>query len=233
MNKNRVSIMWPTYIGEFYNPNHLEIKKPLLDFFTQYKNLNKNSRSGGTVLSPTDKSSEDKYEINDDVYMSKYDLHLQKNESYQKLMKFTSDAIMAIVTQATKTELKSLDFEEKNLTTLIKESWFIDYKKGGFVLPHTHPQCSWNCVYYVQLGDDVSAINGSTFFQKTRPPSQTNDFGSEYNTNTMLKIKPIEGKLLVWPQFVMHGSTPYYARLKSPNRIIVSVNALVTNKKIN
>ena len=68
--------MWPTYIGEFYNPNHLEIKKPLLDFFTQYKNLNKNSRSGGTVLSPTDKSSEDKYEINDDVYMSKYDLHL-------------------------------------------------------------------------------------------------------------------------------------------------------------
>ena len=35
--------MWPTYIGEFYNPNHLEIKNPLLDFFTQYKNLNQAS----------------------------------------------------------------------------------------------------------------------------------------------------------------------------------------------
>ena len=230
MPNNRISLMWPTYIGEFYNPNHKETKKELLNFFTQYKKLNKNNRAGGTVLSPDDKLQNKNYKIDDNLYMSKYNLHLEKNDCYQKLLNFISQAIITIAAQANRTELKNLEFKEKNLKTIIKDSWFIDYKKGGFVLPHTHPQCSWNCVYYVQIEDDVNPINGSTFFQKVRPSNHTSDFGSQYNTETMLKIVPIEGKLVVWPQYVMHGSTPYQG---SKNRIIVSANALVTNTKIN
>ena len=228
MSQNKISIMWPTYFGEFYNPDKKEIKEGLLEFFKQYKKDNKNSRAGGTVLSPNDKPEQETYKLDDDLYMSKYNLHLEQNESYQRLMKFISQAIMTVGLQATKAEIKDFKFDEKNLITIIKESWFIDYKKGGFVLPHTHPHCSWNCVYYVQIGDDVSSVNGSTFFQKVRPPNQTSDFGSKYNEKTMLKIKPAEGKLVVWPQFVSHGSTPYHG---NQNRIIVSANALITNTK--
>jgi len=228
MPNNKISSMWPTYFGEFYNPDHKETKEGLLDFFTQYKKDNKNSRLGGTVLSPDDKLGKENFEMDDDLYMSKYNLHLEKNEHYQKLLRFICQAIMTITLHANKTEIRNLEFKQKNLKTVIKDSWFIDYKKGGFVLPHTHPQCSWNCVYYVQIGDDVSSINGSTFFQKARPGNHTSDFGSKYNNETMLKINSIEGKLVVWPQYVMHGSTPYQG---NKNRIIVSANVLVTNQK--
>ena len=228
MPNNKISLMWPTYFGEFYNPDHKETKERLLDFFTQYKKDNKNSRLGGTVLSPDDKIGKENHEIDDDLYMSKYNLHLEKNEHYQKLIRFIGQSIMTIALHANKTEIKNLQFEQKNLTAVIKDSWFIDYKKGGFVMPHTHPQCSWNCVYYVQIGDDVSSINGSTFFQKARPANHTSDFGSQYNNETMLKINATEGKLVVWPQYLMHGSIPYQG---NKNRIIVSANALVTNQK--
>ena len=37
-------------------------------------------------------------------------------------------------------------------------------------------------------------------------------------------VKPEEGKLVVWPNFLMHGSYPYTGKT---NRIIVSANLIV------
>ena len=104
-------------------------------------------------------------------------------------------------------------------------SWFIDYKnEGSLVLPHVHVGCSWCCVYYMQIEDNINSESGSTFFQNVRPPKQTNDFGSAYNAKRILKIRPVEGKLVVWPHYLMHGSIPYTGY---KNRIIVSTNAIV------
>ena len=226
MRKNQVTLMWPTYIGEFYNPKHNEIKKDLLNFFENYKKNNENSRKGGTVHSPDDGIEKEKYKIDQDLYMSKYDLHLEKDKTYQDLMGFISQGFIEMASKANETERKDLKFNKENLKVVINDSWFIDYKKGGFVLPHTHPRCSWNCVYYVQVGDDANPTNGSTFFQKSRPENHTNDFGSKYNEQTMLKLKPAEGKLVIWPQYVSHGSMPYEG---VQNRIIVSANAVIKN----
>jgi len=226
MLENKITLMWPTYIGEFYNPNHKELKKELIDFFSKYKKDNSNSRRGGTVSSPDDIAEKENYKLDDDLYMSKYNLHLEKSNSYQKLMQFISQGFISMASRANETERNDLNFKKENLKVIINDSWFIDYKKGGFVLPHTHPRCSWNCVYYVQVGDDVNSNNGSTFFQKSRPENHTNDFGSQYNAQTMLKMKAVEGKLIIWPQYIMHGSMPYQGNI---NRIIVSANALVKN----
>ena len=81
-------------------------------------------------------------------------------------MSFISQGFIEMASKANETERKDLKFSKENLQVVINDSWFIDYKKGGFVLPHTHPRCSWNCVYYVQVGDDANPTNGSTFFQK-------------------------------------------------------------------
>ena len=205
--------MWPTYIGEFYNPKHNEIKKDLLNFFENYKKNNENSRKGGTVHSPDDGIEKEKYKIDQDLYMSKYDLHLEKDKTYQDLMGFISQGFIEMASKANETERKDLKFNKENLKVVINDSWFIDYKKGGFVLPHTHPRCSWNCVYYVQVGDDANPTNGSTFFQKSRPENHTNYFGSKYNEQTMLKLKPAEGKLVIWPSDFTH-----------PHRGIVSLD---------
>ena len=90
----------------------------------------------------------------------------------------------------------------------IKESWFIRYNKGGIVFPHNHPNCSWACVYYVQVGNEAKIKNGSTFF--LRPYNFSgNDFGSSYSSEETVAFNAEEGKLLVWPSYLFHGSHPF------------------------
>ena len=38
--KSTIGIHWSTYVGEFYNPDHNQIKKKLLTFFEDYKKSN-------------------------------------------------------------------------------------------------------------------------------------------------------------------------------------------------
>ncbi len=55
--------------------------------------------------------------------------------------------------------------------------------------------------------------------------SQTSkDFGGKVHGEGAKYFKPEEGKMLVWPNFLYHGSTPYYGNNK---RIIVSANSQI------
>ena len=207
-NKNRLSKLWSVHIGEFYNPDHNKTKNDLINYFNDYMKKKPNSRRGGE---------------NYKLFESEYNLHTQNNEYFKKLTTFIANGILATSNEANKNEIKKI--KEPKFQVTIHDSWFINYEKGGFVLPHLHPNCSWCCVYYVQVGKDASETNGSTFFQKTLPFSHVNDFGSLYNKDGMARVKPEEGKLVVWPHFVKHGSIPYYGEM---NRIIVSANASVS-----
>ena len=119
--------------------------------------------------------------------------------------------------------LAELENKNPKFDVKMKESWFIRYNKGGTVMPHDHGNCSMSCVYYVQIGDDADLNNGSTYF--LRPygrGSSHNDFGGlRYINGGASLFKAEEGKLLVWPSFIMHGSKPY---LGKKNRIIMSAN---------
>ena len=119
----------------------------------------------------------------------------------------------------------AMTFKGKEMGVTITDSWFIHYEKGGFVLPHAHGQCSWCCVYYVQVGKDATKTNGGTYFQKPIPNRHTLDYGSYYNKFLQAQFTPEEGKMLIWPSYVMHGSYPYEG---TDDRIIVSANAQVS-----
>ena len=54
------------------------------------------------------------------------------------------------------------------------------------------------------------------------------DFGGKYLTHDTVIIKPKEGKLLVWPNYVYHGSHPYEG---NQDKIIISANSTVDNLK--
>ena len=42
--KNEILKHWPTFVGEFYNPEHDQIKKKLLAYFEDYKKKQPSSR---------------------------------------------------------------------------------------------------------------------------------------------------------------------------------------------
>jgi len=213
--ENRVSTKWPTFFGEFYNPEHLKMKNDLISFFTDYKKNNSGRSSG------------ENYKL----FESKYNLHENSNPAFKKLLyNFIAKGFLTMSNKANEVQLKEL--KKAELAVTIVDSWFIHYEEGGFVLPHAHSGCSWCCVYYVQLGEDANLTNGATYFQKPIPTRATPDFGSIYNKHSQAAFKPEEGKMIIWPHYLMHGSYPYTGE---KNRIVVSANAkvsLVENGKI-
>ena len=121
------------------------------------------------------------------------------------------------------------DVDKKIFDVSVQSSWFINYEKNkGFVLPHQHGFCSWCCVYYVEIGNDANIDNGSTYFLNPRAHRDSLDFGSLYREKNAKFYIPEEGMVLIWPNYLLHGSIPY-SGIK--NRIIVSANFTVNEVK--
>jgi len=201
--KYSIKSFWPNNIGRFENPNHKEIKNEILLYINDYIK-NNSSRRGGENLN---------------LFESNYNIHKSENESIKKLVKFISNSFFQMAVDTNKEF-----YQNQNLNCRITDMWFIKYNKGGFVMPHVHGKCSWCCVYYLQSGKDSSSENGSTYFYRpSRYPREVLDFGSKYNID-MIKMKAIEGTMLIWPNHLLHGSLPYSGELE---RIIFSANASV------
>ena len=209
--RNQILKYWPTCVGEFYNSDHEQSKKKLLVYFEDYKKRQPSSR----------KSNE-----NFNLYESRYDLHKESNQDLQNVLQFISRSVFSVFQQASQGFMLERG-KEKKYRVIIKDSWFITYENGGFVAPHTHDDCSWSCVYYVQSEKDSNKKNGATFLQA--PYSRLrSDIGSESFAYTSEDYEPIEGKLVVWPSYLIHGSYPHLGKVK---KTVLSANLVIEADK--
>ena len=205
--KNEILKHWPTFVGEFYNPEHDQIKKKLLAYFEDYKKKQPSSR----------KSNE-----NFNLYESRYNLHEEGNQDLQKVLQFISKCVFSVYQHASKHYISQRGVDKKYRVE-IGAAWFISYQSGGFVAPHTHDNCSWSSVYYVEAGKDSSKKNGFTFLEA--PNSRlSSDIGSESFQHSLEEFRPIEGKLVVWPSYIVHGSYPAIGKVK---KSIMSANLAI------
>ena len=169
-----------------------------------------------------------KYQLRPHLYYHFYrrtlcSLSKGQHERYlQKVLQFIAKSILSLGKLTNQKRVDQLPTDQR-YNVNIKQSWFIRYNKGGVVFPHYHPECSWACVYYVQIGNEAKIKNGSTFF--LRPYSYAgSDFGSKYLRNDTNVFNAEEGKLLIWPSFLYHGSHPYDGE---KDRIIISANCTI------
>jgi len=207
--------LWSLYVGEFHNYDHPLIKSDLINFFNEYE---KKLPEGNKQLRQKD------YVGNYNLYQSNYDLHLENNEVLKKVFNFIANSILTTCKIANKKIIEKLNNKDQKFKVNIDESWFIKYKDKGLVYPHMHDGCSWCCVYYVNIGKDAKKMNGSTFFLRPYAGTSKIDFGGKYLANDTRIFNAEEGKLLVWPNFLIHGSHPYEGQEK---RIIISANTTV------
>jgi len=211
MSKTNFIHLWPTIIGRFYNPDHVNIKDDLLIFFKEVETINPKGMSKKESLN---------------LYESPYDLHTFKNNSFKKLINFFQESFLKTSLHAYQATVQNKDLNENSkFKVLIKDSWFIDYNKGGSVLPHNHGNCSWCCVYYVDLGGLHRNDEGNTYFLKPYTNNNLDDFGAySYDSFSTFSYKPKEGEILIWPSHLMHGTVPSTEMSK---RIIVSANSKI------
>ena len=207
--------LWPLNVGDFRNNDHPKIKEELLNFFDLYE---KKLPGGNSQL------RDDEHVGNHNLYQSNYDLHNEDNEILKKLFHFIAKSVLDLSKIANQKSINKLSEEEKKYKVNINESWFIRYNKGGIVYPHHHDGFSWSCVYYVQVGADASIKNGSTYFIRPYNATSKNDFGSKYLREDTHLFTAKEGRLLVWPSFLYHGSQPYSGEKE---RVIISANLTV------
>ena len=113
--------------------------------------------------------------------------------------------------------------------------WFQIQNGMSFHDVHTHGNCSWSGVYYVQCDDQATRhahatlgnMNGVTRFYGPYTDWLSGaymDSGNAYLQKNTLDIEPEPGRLVLFPAFVPHKAMPYEGQ---SDRIIVSFNAQV------
>ncbi len=113
--------------------------------------------------------------------------------------------------------------------------WFQIQNGMSFHDVHTHGNCSWSGVYYVQCDSEdkrhahpvLGAMNGMTRFYGPYTDWLSGaymDIGNAYLQKNTLDIAPEPGRLVLFPSYVPHKAMPYEGQ---SDRIIVSFNAQV------
>lgn len=103
-------------------------------------------------------------------------------------------------------------FDKLNLKVL--HAWVQGYGEDNFHDCHTHPECMYSCVLYLNCSNESS---NTIFYHPTHPHS------SMYHIEkTSIKIKPKIGKLVIFPSYLPHTVLPN----KDKKRLVLSANLI-------
>lgn len=119
----------------------------------------------------------------------------------------------------------------ERLNVRFNQSWFHITNDGGFHDAHIHGNCSWCGIYYLASGevDDVppggteAAGNGiNRFYSPIQTGGGLRDFGNAYLGRGYVDIRPTDGRLVLFPSYLLHSALPYRG---ATDRIILSFNS--------
>ena len=124
---------------------------------------------------------------------------------------------------------------QQPLQLLLTGVWFQIQNGAAFHDVHTHGNCSWSGVYYLQIDPpherakhaQWGAQNGVTRFYSPMFPllgGAHMDMGNAFMQNATLDVSPQEGELVLFPAFLPHKAMPYEGERE---RIILSFNAQI------
>lgn len=149
---------------------------------------------------------------------------LDKDEpNLQTLNVYLTDLIGTVVTEVNQPYWP----EDSDIVVNLTESWYHITKDGGYHDSHSHPNCSWCGIYYVDAGDsDQTDKNGiNRFYDPRTNAGHFLDAGSQYlNETGIWDVAPAEGQVVIFPSYLRHSALPYFGQ---KDRVIIAFNARV------
>ncbi len=109
----------------------------------------------------------------------------------------------------------------------IVESWYHVTKNGGYHDSHSHPNCSWCGIYYLDSGEaNLADRNGiNRFYDPRTCADHYLDAGSQYLNGTGIwDMEPVEGQIIIFPSYLKHSALPYFSQ---EDRVVIAFNAQV------
>ncbi|MEL6477010.1 MAG: TIGR02466 family protein [Pseudomonadota bacterium] len=116
----------------------------------------------------------------------------------------------------------------ERLQVVFSDSWFHVTNQGGFHDAHTHGNCSWCGIFYAEIGETAldptgAAGNGvNRFYAPLSRGGLVSDYGNAYLRDAFLDVPPQNGRLVLFPSYLLHAALPYQGET---DRIIVSFNS--------
>lgn len=210
-------LLWPTPIGVHQYPDASRLNPQLLESFAQGRAAQESAR--GQKRGPF-------FASDDDL------LHRVELDGWQDFVGFLVNSLCATARGANGAAWAGQEFD---LRVGIEGMWFQCSSEGAFHDVHTHGNCSWSGVYYVQIDEAAKrvkhrvygAANGVT--RLYGPPFTAlagafNDVGNAYLQPPHHDIDPLPGRLLLFPSWLAHMALPYAG---DKERVIISFNASI------
>ena len=213
-------VHWPVPLGI----HHLE----------QAQDINQTLARAFAAIRATDLAQRDDQGTAGDAFYASHDQLLGRVQlpEFQALVSFIADALQKTIAQANSGVWPT---GRMRLQLQIVGCWFQIQNGMAFHDVHTHGNCSWSGVYYVQCDSTeqrkkhltLGAMNGVTRFYGPYTDWLSGahmDIGNAYLQKNTLDIEPEAGKLVVFPSYWPRKAMPYEGEA---DRIIVSFNAQV------
>ncbi|OUR69193.1 hypothetical protein A9Q77_08660 [Marinomonas sp. 42_23_T18] len=117
--------------------------------------------------------------------------------------------------------------EEVDVEANIIESWYHITENGGYHDAHSHPNCSWCGIYYLDPGEStLGDRNGVNRFYDPRVNAEHySDAGTAYLSGQgVWDFEPKEGQIIFFPSYLKHAALTYFGQ---KDRIVIAFNAVI------
>lgn len=111
---------------------------------------------------------------------------------------------------------------------LLIDAWANINRKGNYNIVHTHPNCMYSGVYYVQQGDTEKTIPYSGLLEILDPREAANYIQIRHSVFDAREfVDNVPGRMLLWPSWLKHWVHPYEGE---GERISIAFNVNVIEK---
>ena len=215
------SAHWAVPLGEHHLADAEEVNAVLSRVFQAMRMTSLVSENA-----PEDVADSSFY-VSDDQLLARVEL-----PEFQTLIRFFVESIQKTVSKVNR---GVWPVGKMSLQLQLNGCWFQIQNGMASHDVHTHGNCSWSGVYYVQVDERHHRIrhpklkhtNGVTRFYGPYSQWQAGaymDIGNAYLQKNHIDIEPHAGKLVVFPSYLPHQAMPYEGDL---DRIIVSFNVQI------
>lgn len=204
--------LWSSHLFATHYPEHNLSKQALLDYFYHYQNGENEAIASGVAPLAKQKLFESKLTLMDEL-----------NPDIQMLRASLEELITEVATAVNQQYWP----EGAEAQAQIIESWFHITENGGYHDVHTHPNCSWCGIYYVDAGEaNLNDRNGNNrFYDPRQGADHYQDAGTAYlGAHGVQDFSPQEGQIILFPSYLKHSALPYFGE---KDRVVVAFNAEV------
>ena len=212
--------LWPVPLAVQRCPEASEINPVLIRALQAMRSMDTNAASANFYASSDDLISR--------VQLPEFEL----------LLKFIASAVQHLAKQS---NAQAWPPGKLSMDLQFVGCWFQIQNGQAFHDVHTHGNCSWSGVYYLQIDPaekryrhaTLGDMNGVTRFYGPYTQFQAGgymDMGNAYLQKNSVDIQPEEGMLVIFPSYLPHKAMAYEG---DKDRIIISFNVQISARSGN